>query len=274
MDITFTRFLYWFPVNAEEEVASDTWLLKIIQTCAGDAHSAKDMNTVATIGTEKTFAGKGAPTTNSSQEELIRHNWEQKNIKELRMDMSPAFMSAVVEHLLKTEVTFDKFHAVTLLNKALDKVHRTELEINSLLINTRYMPLKTPHGFTLKQQKNLAALSKETLKMAKIYRMKLTLRSAYSTINDRAPAKELTKRWLFEAVCSGLGLVAGMFKAHLKDVHNYFSSRLTAKASETIRNQIQQTRSEDNRNRGNFIGTIFLKNSGNVILNLFGTCLE
>jgi len=40
--------------------------------------------------------------------------------------MSPAFVKGVTDHLLKTQITFDRYHVIQQLTKAVDEVCRDE----------------------------------------------------------------------------------------------------------------------------------------------------
>ena len=65
--------------------------------------------------------------------------------------MSPAFIKGVAENLPKAAVTFDKFHAVKIVNDAVDQVRRAEQKQPSLLRGTRYTPtLREPEKIPCK----------------------------------------------------------------------------------------------------------------------------
>ena len=49
-----------------------------------------------------------------------------RRIAEVSIDMSKAFDKGVTEQLPNAEITFDKFHAVSLVNEAVDEVRRQE----------------------------------------------------------------------------------------------------------------------------------------------------
>jgi transposase len=56
--------------------------------------------------------------------------------------MSQAFIKGVTEHLPQAGITFDKFHAIAIVNEAVDKVRRSEQKSRPELKNTRYIWLK------------------------------------------------------------------------------------------------------------------------------------
>ena len=71
--------------------------------------------------------------------------------------MSPAFIKGVADSLPKAAVTFDKFHAVKIVNDAVDQVRRTERKDHKLLRrHTLHLaaqpgqPVRTPARHTRK----------------------------------------------------------------------------------------------------------------------------
>jgi transposase len=55
--------------------------------------------------------------------------------------MSPAFIRGVADGLPNAAVTFDRFHAVKIVNGAVDQVRRAERKAHALLKGTRYICL-------------------------------------------------------------------------------------------------------------------------------------
>ena len=51
--------------------------------------------------------------------------------------MSPGSIKGVADSLPKAAVTFDKFHAVKIVNEAVDQMRRTERKVHKLLAGTR-----------------------------------------------------------------------------------------------------------------------------------------
>lgn len=271
----------------------DTRLWRIIHSYVDSAYGKKDMCGVKAVGVDETsvrkghryisvFAdmdmrevlyctpGKDASAIGRFKDELARHGGNAENVSELSMDMSPAFISGASEHLPRAEVTFDKFHVVKLLNEALDKVRRAEQKINPLLTRSRYIWLKNPGNLTAKQRQKLATLSRENLRTAKVYQMKLTFQDIYATIKDSTNAEIAIKKWLSWAIRSRLEPVkefARMLKAHLAGVLRHFSSKLTAGTSEGINSHIQQikARGKGFKNIRNFISMIYLEMAGLAI---------
>jgi transposase len=87
-------------------------------------------------------AGKGAETINESVKYLKTKNVEIGDIKQVCIDMSPSFISGRKKYLPDTAITFDKFHVVKEVNKAMDEVRKMERKGNFELKGHKYTFLK------------------------------------------------------------------------------------------------------------------------------------
>ena len=57
-------------------------------------------------------------------DDLSAHRGDPEAIDEVCLDMSPAFVKGVTASLPNAAITFDKFHAVKIINDAVDQVRR------------------------------------------------------------------------------------------------------------------------------------------------------
>ena len=268
----------------------DTRLWRVVKHHVNLAYMQKDFSEVTKVAIDETsskkghnyvtvaadleskevmFAteGKGSDTIEAFAVELTFHAAEPSQIKEVSMDMSPAFISGAAKHLPDASVTFDKFHVIQALNKALDEVRRGEQKQNPLLKSTRYVWLKNPENLTVGQQEKLKSLSGENTKTAKAYKMKLTFQDIYKNISEPEAAEVAIKKWLSCAVRSRLEPIkkfAKMVKSHFDGIMRYFTSRLTSGAIEGINSRIQEVkrRARGFRNINNFIIMIYLEAGG------------
>jgi transposase len=211
--------------------------------------------------------GKDSATVKAFSEELAKHEAEPEQIKEVTIDMSPAFISGVADYLGGASVTFDKFHVIQALNRAQDEVRRDEQKKNPLLTSSRYIWLKNPENLTEKQKEQLETLRYENLKTAKVYQMKLTFQDIYRSIREPEAAEEAIRKWLSWAVRSRLEPIiafAKTVKKHYAGILRYFTSGLTSGAMEGINSRIQgiKRRARGFRNIDNFIAMIYLEAGG------------
>ena len=65
--------------------------------------------------------GRAADTVAAFADHVEAHNGDASRIKEVCIDMSAAFIKGVGENLTEAEITFDKFHAVKIVNDAVDQ---------------------------------------------------------------------------------------------------------------------------------------------------------
>src|SRR5436305_9864058 len=70
--------------------------------------------------------GKDAATVAAFAADLAAHGGNPAAIEEVCIAMSPAFIKGVADSLPAAAVTFDKFHAVKIINDAVDQVRRAE----------------------------------------------------------------------------------------------------------------------------------------------------
>ena len=115
--------------------------------------------------------GKDNTTVDRFKEDLEAHNGKADNIKEVSVDMSPAFKKGIDSNFPDAAIVYDKFHIIKHLNDAVNKVRIAETVEEKILKGTRYIFLKNEDNLTKKQ--------KELLKECTISNMNLkTVRRA------------------------------------------------------------------------------------------------
>ena len=65
--------------------------------------------------------GKGKTTLHNLQKHLENKGVEREKIEQISMDLSPSFIAGAAASFPSAEITFDRFHVVKLLNKAMKK---------------------------------------------------------------------------------------------------------------------------------------------------------
>jgi transposase len=96
--------------------------------------------------------------------------------------MSPAFIKGTTEHLPKAAITFDRFHAVKIVNDAVDEVRRAEQKNESLLRGTRYIWLRNPKTLSRRQRATLDSLPTRHLKTARAYQIPWPSRTSTTSL--------------------------------------------------------------------------------------------
>ena len=106
-------------------------------------------------------------------DDLAAHGGDPEAIAEVCIDMSPAFIKGVGGSLPNAQITFDKFHAVRIVNEAVDAVRRAEQKGQVLLRGTRYIWLRNPNTLSERQRDTLDGLPTRHLKTGHAYRIRI-----------------------------------------------------------------------------------------------------
>jgi transposase len=102
--------------------------------------------------------GRGADNIAGFVQHLRAHNGAPDNIATACIDMSPAFIKGVTDHLPKAKITFDKFHVVAHASQAVDQMRRTEQRTDPALKGLRWALLKDKSKLSPDQARDLDRL--------------------------------------------------------------------------------------------------------------------
>jgi transposase len=162
------------------------------------------------------------------------------------MDMHEPFRQAVQMCLPKANIVVDKFHVITHINQALDKV-RTRLQGKEskgrrwLLFHSRYLLLRKAESLSPEEQLKLRRLFSLYPQLAIAWNLKEFLRAWYKSPN-RAEAEVSLHHWEESGRKAGLkefGIGLPMFKNWRGEILNYFDHRVTNGFVEGKNNRIK-----------------------------------
>lgn len=102
--------------------------------------------------------GRGADAVEAFAEDLTIHGGDPETIESVSIDMSPAFIKGVGEHLPNARITFDKFHVIAHASLAVDKTRRIEQKTDPSLKGLRWALLKDREKLNPTAQADLDAL--------------------------------------------------------------------------------------------------------------------
>lgn len=102
--------------------------------------------------------GRDAKTVESFAEYLTAHGGDASQIGSASIDMSPAFIKGVSDHLPDARITFDKFHVIAHASTAVDKMRRIEQKTDPALKGLRWALLKDRSNLLASQSADLDAL--------------------------------------------------------------------------------------------------------------------
>jgi transposase len=189
--------------------------------------------------------GKDAATVAAFADDLAVHGGDPKAIEEVCIDMSPAFIKGVAESLPEAAVTFDKFHAVKIINDAVDQVRRAEQKQQDVLRGTRYIWLRNPDTLSERQRTTLENLPTRHLKTARAYQIRLAFQHLYEQSSDKAAS--YLKKWYFWATHSRLEPIidaAHTIKRHWNGILRWFDSRIANGLIEGINSLVQAAKAK------------------------------
>ena len=99
--------------------------------------------------------GRGSDTLGKLADHLKAHQGSPEQIESVSIDMSPAYIRGVAEHLPEARITFDKFHVVAQASAALDRVRRQEQRSDPDLKGLRWSLLKDRDRLSPAQRSDL-----------------------------------------------------------------------------------------------------------------------
>ena len=170
-------------------------------------------------------------------------------VKAVAMDMSPAYIRAVLDHLPKATIVFDHFHVVKLFNDKLSDLRRDlyretkESLQKSVLKGTRWLLLKNPENLDpdKKEKERLAEALKLNEPLACAYYLKEDLRQIW-----RQPRKEIAERvftdWIKRAQATGIKMLkkfADTLAAYKSGILAYYDHRISSGPLEGTNNKIK-----------------------------------
>lgn len=174
--------------------------------------------------------------------DLQAHGGAAQNIEAVCIDMSRSYIAGVGEFLPQAEITFDPFHVIAIVNKAVDQVRRQEARDEPLLKKTRYLWLRNEANRTRKQQEQWESLSKRRLKTARAWQIKESLQEIYRQCTTIAAAEHALAKWYGWAVRSRLEPIkeaARTIRRHWSGILSWFDGRLNNGGVESANSLIQ-----------------------------------
>jgi len=247
-DTKLWRVLHHYVDEARARVnASDVTRVAIDETAATRGHNYislfVDIDQARVLYATE---GKGADTVARFANDLTAHGGDPEQIAEACIDMSPAFIKGTAESLPKAAVTFDRFHAVKIINEAVDRVRRAEQKVETVLRGTRYIWLRNPDTLSERQHAMLESLPAQTLKTARAYHIRLGFQDLYRQDNP-AMATRYLKRWYFWATHSRLPPMieaAHTVKRHWDGILRWFDSKIANGLIEGINSLVQAAKAK------------------------------
>jgi transposase len=207
--------------------------------------------------------GRNGATVERFAIDLAAHNGQPEQVTEVCSDMSPAFISGIGDHLPKAEITFDRYHVIAELNKAVDEVRKGERKSRPELAGTKYVWLKRPENLSTRQGEQLAWLSRPSARFAtaRAYRWRWDFDGFYEQPPELSEA--YLERWCRGAIRSRLAPVkkfVRMVRSHWDGILSWQRTRASNGILEGTNSLIQaaKRKARGYRNKARMITVIYL----------------
>lgn len=253
-------FNYWISIAHQEDSIEGLDKIGFDETSVKKGHNY--VTTMVDLEQRRVlFAtpGKGADCIKQSVDYLEDKKVDRSSIEQVCIDMSPSFISGCSNHLPNADITFDKFHVMKEVNKAMDELRKLERIGNDMLKQHKYTFLKNKLSPKIEEERNL--LMELYPKLGEGYRLK-HLFNDFWDIEDKQEAEGYLAFWCDLADESGIfpfQKVVNTIKAHWSGIINYIESRINNGILEGLNSQIQlaKKRARGYRNINNFINMIY-----------------
>lgn len=257
---------YEMPVKDAAELMGiyDMRLWRIFDYWITRAYNADDQKGVSKIGLDETSVrkghnyvttavdmesrrviyatpGKDAETIEDLREHLIDKGCAPEQIKQICIDMSPAYIAGIASNFPNAQITFDKFHITKLVNEAMDDLRKAERKEIEQLKGYKYLFLKKDKDLTKNQKELKFHFLSSYPRLGKGYRLK-ELFNDFWEIKDPEEAAGYLYYWCDlaqESLIRPFIKVAGTIKGHWIGVINYINSKLNNGILEGINSKIQ-----------------------------------
>ncbi len=203
--------------------------------------------------------GKDANCIKESTEYLASKGVKTDEIEHVCIDMSPSFISGCTKYLPKTAITFDRFHVVKEVNKAMDELRKGERKMHEILKGHRYTFLKNKLSPERRDERD--RILELYPKLGEGYRLK-TMFTDFWEMKNKEKAAAYLAFWCDQATESGIfpfQQAVGTIKRHWSGIMNYIESKISNGILEGLNSKIQLAKK---RARGfaktkNFINMIY-----------------
>lgn len=163
--------------------------------------------------------------------DLRAHGGDPEAIRAVSIDMSPAFIRGVAEHLPNAVVTFDKYHVIAHASHALDLTRRAEQKRDPALKGLRWALLKDCSRLSEARQTDLDALLAQltTKRTARAWQYREDLREILGRKQINV-VRVMLRQWCTNVMRSKvepMKPVARMIRNHLEGIVAWARTRMT-----------------------------------------------
>jgi transposase len=182
---------------------------------------------------------------------------QRSSVKTICSDMWQPYINCIKYWFQNALHCHDPYHAVTYLNKAVDKVRRREVRQNEDLRKTKWLFLKDKANFTDEQHLKFESIDKSNYKVSQAWRIKENFRDILTRNTSVTSALSLFYMWKRDAKNANINEiteVAEMFERHEKGIVNAILTGANNARAERLNGAIQELKTigRGYRNTENF----------------------
>lgn len=189
----------------------------------------------------KIVQGRDSDAVKEVAEHMKAKGSPPEKVTDVSIDMSKAYIKGAREYFKAAEVSFDRFHVMKVVNKALDKVRALERKEFDALKGHKYTVLKNPESLSEKKLKELVDMLKLYPTIGIVYMLKELFRELW-LFEDRDSAKTFLHDWYRLVEKSGsfpMQKAMKTIKNHEEGILRSVESRLTNALLEGMNSKIQ-----------------------------------
>jgi transposase len=190
--------------------------------------------------------GRDAKTIEELASYLEEHGCPADQVRCVSIDMSPAFIKGVTEHLPEACITFDKFHVIWHANAAVDKTRRVEQRTDKSLKGMRWTLLKDSYSLKPEAAAALYELVKqpELKRTARAWIYKEQLRETLERrqINVMREQLEYWCSCVMRSKVEAMKEVAALVRRHMERIVAWARTRQTNGFLEAINGLFQASK--------------------------------
>ncbi len=245
----------WRMIEKYVKVATSDLDLSEVSKIGIDETSMKKgqnyVTLVVNLETNKTIfvtEGRNSKTINKFKETLEKQKGNADNITDISIDMSKAFIKGVNDNFPNGNITFDKFHLMKILGKAVGTVRKSEAKENDLLLGTKYLFDKNRKNLTENQVNALGELELKKLNLKTV--RALHLREAFQAIYCAETKEDFIKRleawysWARRCRLQPMKNAAKSIKDHWEGVIQWFDSKINNGILEGLNSLVQAAKNK------------------------------
>ena len=258
----WTIFNYWIEKAYFADDPSSVKVLGVDETSTKKGHNyitlAVDIDERRVINIAE---GKGKDTIKEIRKYLKSKNTNTKQITNISMDMSPSFIAGAKQYFPDSDIHFDRFHVMKLLNEAMNEVRKGERKEHAELKGHKYTFLKNADKLSDNKKKELVDLITLFPNLGKAYRLKELFNDLWEMDSEEEAVAFLVE-WCNEVEESDIEpfkKFCKTVKSHWTGIVNFCETNINNGILEGINSKVQlaKRRARGYRQTKNFMNMIY-----------------